>query len=162
MKHSTANKCKECKRIDSLAYSRNNKDKHAKYYQDNRDRILAQHQARKEDIANYNKEYREAHREVLRSNDKKRRALPSEKAKHLARNAKRRARKLSQTPELNEFEEFCIQEIYLQAQELTLLTGITMHVDHKEPLAKGGLHHPDNLRVLTAKENLEKGTKIIT
>ena len=35
------------------------------------------------------------------------------------------------------------------------------HVDHIIPLSKGGLHHPDNLRVITATENLRKHTKLI-
>ena len=36
-----------------------------------------------------------------------------------------------------------------------------MHVDHIIPLAKGGLHHPRNLRIITAKENIEKRDKIL-
>jgi len=41
------------------------------------------------------------------------------------------------------------------------MTGIQHHVDHIIPLSKGGLHHPDNLQILTAEENLKKGAKLI-
>jgi len=42
---------------------------------------------------------------------------------------------------------------------MTELTGEAYHVDHKKPLSKGGLHHPDNLQVLLGRENLKKGAK---
>jgi len=29
-------------------------------------------------------------------------------------------------------------------------------VDHVIPVAKGGLHHPDNLQIITAEDNLKK------
>jgi len=39
-------------------------------------------------------------------------------------------------------------------------SGEEYHVDHIIPLAKGGLHHPDNLQVLPADLNLKKGAKV--
>lgn len=50
-----------------------------------------------------------------------------------------------------------IGEIYAEARRLTKQTGIDHHVDHIKPLASGGEHHPRNLRVITAEENLKKG-----
>lgn len=50
-----------------------------------------------------------------------------------------------------------IGQIYAEARRLTKETGIEHHVDHIKPLAAGGEHHPDNLRVITAEENLKKG-----
>ena len=32
-------------------------------------------------------------------------------------------------------------------------------MDHIKPLSAGGRHHPSNLQILTAKENLAKGAK---
>lgn len=56
-----------------------------------------------------------------------------------------------------------IAEIYAQARKLTLETGITHHVDHIVPM-KGknvtGLHHEDNLQILTASQNLRKYNKV--
>lgn len=50
-----------------------------------------------------------------------------------------------------------IGEIYAEARRLTRQTGVAYHVDHIKPLVAGGEHHPDNLRVITALENLKKG-----
>jgi len=35
--------------------------------------------------------------------------------------------------------------------------GHKMHVDHVIPLARGGLHHEDNLQILPAGINMRKG-----
>jgi 5-methylcytosine-specific restriction endonuclease McrA len=43
---------------------------------------------------------------------------------------------------------------------LTETTGIMHHLDHILPLARGGIHHPINLRVITAEENLRKGDRV--
>jgi 5-methylcytosine-specific restriction endonuclease McrA len=34
------------------------------------------------------------------------------------------------------------------------------HVDHRIPISRGGLHHPDNLWVIPATENLRKYNKL--
>ena len=54
-----------------------------------------------------------------------------------------------------------IYRIYAESQFLTEVTGIKHHVDHIIPLSKGGMHHPDNLQILTATENLKKGARIL-
>jgi 5-methylcytosine-specific restriction endonuclease McrA len=43
---------------------------------------------------------------------------------------------------------------------LTETTGIMHHLDHIVPLAKGGIHHPINCRVITAEENCSKSDKM--
>lgn len=52
-------------------------------------------------------------------------------------------------------------EIYKQCYLQSHATRIPHHVDHRIPLSKGGAHHPDNLQILTATENLKKGSKIL-
>jgi 5-methylcytosine-specific restriction endonuclease McrA len=70
--------------------------------------------------------------------------------------AKRRAKKLNQTPDLTQEEKHQIELIYKKSQEL----GQDWQVDHIIPLSKGGLHHPDNLQVVTKRYNLEKRAKL--
>ena len=51
--------------------------------------------------------------------------------------------------------------LYKQAKEMSKKRGEEYHVDHIIPLSIGGAHHQDNMRVITAKENLEKHDKYI-
>ena len=60
---------------------------------------------------------------------------------------------------LTKQEKNRIAAIYAKARKLTNETGIQHHVDHIKPLAAGGRHHPDNLQILTADQNLKKGSK---
>jgi hypothetical protein len=53
-------------------------------------------------------------------------------------------------------ERKAIQEQYLEAQYITEKTGIEHHVDHLQPLSKGGEHLMFNLQILPAEENLSK------
>jgi len=62
------------------------------------------------------------------------------------------------TVTLSTSEKNELAAIYADAKRLTLETGVEHHVDHIRPLAAGGIHHPRNLRVVTAKENSSKGS----
>ncbi len=73
--------------------------------------------------------------------------------------AKRRAAMRAQTPILTAEEQARIVGFYSQARHMTEITGEPYHVDHIKPLAKGGLHHPDNLQVLRGRDNLRKGAR---
>jgi 5-methylcytosine-specific restriction endonuclease McrA len=53
-------------------------------------------------------------------------------------------------------ERKAIQELYLEAQYLTETTGVEHHVDHIQPLSKGGEHLMFNLQIIPALENLSK------
>lgn len=52
--------------------------------------------------------------------------------------------------------------VILEQKRLHLIetTGIVHHLDHILPLARGGIHHPINLRIIAAEENLRKGDKV--
>lgn len=65
----------------------------------------------------------------------------------------------TQAVNLTRIEKIEIGKIYAHAKHLTKETGEDHHVDHIRPLVAGGEHHPSNLRVITAKENLAKGGK---
>jgi len=70
--------------------------------------------------------------------------------------AEYRAKKLNQTPELTENEKDKIELYYKISQYL----GKDWHVDHIHPIAKGGLHHPNNLQILTKNANHRKIDKL--
>ena len=78
--------------------------------------------------------------------------------------SKRRAIKLKATPLWLTSEHFKeIENFYLQAQNLKLLTGLQYHVDHIVPLQGKnvcGLHVPWNLQVIPAKENMSKSNRL--
>ena len=54
-----------------------------------------------------------------------------------------------------------IENLHKQREEMSNKHGEEYHVDHIIPLSIGGAHHQDNMRVITAKENMEKGYKYI-
>jgi hypothetical protein len=70
--------------------------------------------------------------------------------------ANRRARKLNQTPNLNEDQKKIIKCFYYQAHRLEKRFGLKFHVDHIIPIARGGLHEPKNLQVIPKKINQQK------
>ena len=73
---------------------------------------------------------------------------------------RRKQRLHEQTPQLSAEEQELIQQIYVQRDRLNQAAGfIQYHVDHIIPLAKGGLHHPGNLQVIKASDNVRKGAK---
>jgi 5-methylcytosine-specific restriction endonuclease McrA len=61
-------------------------------------------------------------------------------------------------------QKLAMRQLYLQAMELTKLTGERYVVDHIVPLISDevcGLHVPWNLRVITQEENLKKSNKLL-
>lgn len=62
------------------------------------------------------------------------------------------------TIKLNGAERTAVSEIYEQSRKLTEETGVQHHVDHIRPLAAGGVHHPNNLQIITAAENIAKSS----
>jgi 5-methylcytosine-specific restriction endonuclease McrA len=75
------------------------------------------------------------------------------------KSAKRRASVRNQLPDDANFD--IIKKIYEECRKLSVSTGIPHEVDHIIPIAKGGLHHQDNLQIITMTENRKKGSKIL-
>lgn len=100
---------------------------------------------------------RARHRRWMEANPDYYRRRKKDKAADAFQTAKRKARKMAQTPEDADMK--LIAMFYKLAKQLS--AGDTKYqVDHIVPLAKGGLHHQDNLQILTAKENARKWVKI--
>lgn len=85
----------------------------------------------------------------------KRHSDPVAAAKHAEHCHTRRARLRAQVCDCCTKEE--LYEFWVIAAAKTEETGIPHEVDHIEPIAKGGAHCAKNLRVITMRENRQKG-----
>ena len=71
--------------------------------------------------------------------------------------AARERQKVDEYKALTSSEKEQVREIYAEMKRLNKEAGrVAYHVDHIKPISKGGAHHPDNLQILTAEENLKK------
>jgi hypothetical protein len=113
----------------------------------------AERMARRYDRAS---EYQRENREAARRN---RRAFNARNPGYGREHVAARRAKIRHS-DLTPFEQAQVKAIYKLRALLSRQTGIEFHVDHHIPLAKGGLHHPDNLWVITAEENLRKHVKL--
>jgi len=151
------NSCKNCCREYNLKYKSKNKKL---LYKQNKDWRLRN----KERIKKYMTEYRlnnrdkiyEVNQQWIKRNKERYRAIKN------ACNAQRRANK--RCAFVKWADKKAIKDLYKEAQQLTMLTGIAHHVDHIIPLVNPkacGLHVETNLRIITAEENIKKSNKLI-
>lgn len=157
-----------------------NKERLAKYYQDNKERVKARSAA----WAKNNPEKRRAIRHKWRSENhalalevertsrnKRRKDIAEFQRKYRGENpgvsasycAKRRASKLQATPKwLTEEHLQDIEQTYVEAKELQWLSIEPLQVDHIVPLQGknvSGLHVPWNLQILPRPINCRKNNK---
>lgn len=103
------------------------------------------------------KKYCDNNRELINSINKKYSQSERGKAVNCEKQRRRFARLKQGIPiEITDEELRQIQDIYQEAQYLTSTTEMQYDVDHIVPLFEGGLHHPDNLQIITHKEHLMK------
>lgn len=155
--------CRACNKINYDKWRKNNPDKAREasntWKNQNKDRVITYRQADYAQKADYYKskaclwrsknteKAREATRNWFKSNPHKRTEYE----------ATRRSRITNCTVNLTAQEKTDIENIYAKCQRMNKKAGkIAFHVDHIKPLSKGGLHHPSNLQILTAQENVRK------
>ena len=154
---------------DEKAWREANKEKLKAYKK-------AWHEANREIRNAKNKAWREANRDKEKARAKARYEADKEKSharvkawyeanrgKLNAKIAKRKAAKKHRTPGWLTKEDLGkIKEFYKEAQKRKEETGEEWHVDHIIPLQGeniSGLHVPDNLQVIRAKDNLSKANR---
>ena len=111
----------------------------------------------KKEILKKLSEYRDSNRQCVR--ERSRIFYTKNKSIFLELNARRKARQMDQTPKMNCLEKSAIKGLYFIAKVLSNSCGESFHVDHIQPISKGGLHCLSNLQILSAEENLRKGAK---
>ena len=143
--------CKSCTKKYNAARYKKNRDKilrqTAEWAANNKDKRSAQSRARRE-------------RPGFREREYELRKKWAQKNAHKVRESvgRYRGRKRNQTPEMNRAELVEAQEMYLYHQIFNaVMPEKEWHVDHIQPLAAGGLHHPSNLQVMYGPENQSKG-----
>ncbi len=149
--------CKDCDNARNREWYKQNKEYKLKvckeYKEQNKELVLERnkkyYQANKDKVLNYQKEYRD-----------------SDKSRGATKAARRRARLLRRTPKwLTQQDVYLIATKYAMARWLSEVVGIPYEVDHIIPLQGkkvSGLHTPDNLSIIKARENREKGNKYIS
>ena len=120
----------------------------------------------KKELAVYRSSYYQENKEAQYNRVVAYRSTPKGRAIKLESESRRRATKLNATPSwyTNDDSQY-IKDIYQGCREFeniltTIGLDVSFHVDHIIPLQGElvcGLHHPNNLQILPAKENLAKG-----
>ncbi len=120
-----------------------------RYYERNKDVVKARANARPaNEINNHKRKHKKENPEYYK-------ALVS---------VRRRKHRSATPPWVTKEQKLEMRTLYLQAQQLTKLTGEKYEVDHKVPLIHPdvcGLHVPWNLVVITKEENLKKSNKLL-
>lgn len=157
MKDGHLNSCKDCRRKEDGKYKNRNKNilyrKTQQWKKNN-----AEH------VKNYMVNYRQSNREEIKRSNAlwiETNRLRYRVIKNVVNAQRRAAKKCAFVSWANKKS---IKSLYKEAQDLTLLTGIQHHVDHIIPLMSDivcGLHCEQNLRVITATENISKHNKLI-
>ncbi len=166
--------CSEIKNIDQFPHRKNTWDnlhnycsictitETKKYNLRNKTKILEYREENKLHKKEIDKIYYNEHKDKI--TEYKKQWKIDNKDKVNASNAKRRATKLNAAPKwLNKQQLIEIEDIYYCCSEYNRLLTEKFHVDHIVPLQGkniSGLHVPCNLQILTATENLQKGTKL--
>ena len=125
------------------------KESKRKYYEKNRNTVIARAQARTPDVVRlYKYKYKNKNPDLYRAHvNFRRRRFRDATPKWLTKEHKR-----------------AIRQLYIDAMTVSRVTGVPYVVDHFIPLlgsTVSGLHVPWNLRVITREENLAKSNQVV-
>ena len=156
--------CRKCKAIIKRNYYQKHKKQMRKqkalYRAKNIDHIRALYRKAYPKYAEHQKRYRNSRKEHYRKLFKNH--YENNKKYYLNRNVDRRILESYQTPiDLPDDEKIRIDNLYKKCRTLNSYFSKTMfEVDHILPISKGGLHHPDNLQIITKEDNRCKGVQL--
>jgi hypothetical protein len=135
------------------------KEHDQRYYERNKEKLKQRMRnyyiKNKESLNASNKMWVENNREKVHVINKKWRE--NNKAQKQAWCYERRA--LKRKAIVADSDKEAIKSFYILAETLTIQMGEKYCVDHIKPLIKGGLHHQNNLQVITLVDNSRKGSK---
>ena len=161
-----ASQCKKCtKVINALLRDKSKSKDYNKQYRVNNKKQLKQYykkwyidnkESLKQQMKQYNKQYYKDNKQTVDIKNKQYRKDNPEKM--AAYYVKYNRTKNNQTPDLTKEEQNKIDRLY-EIRDLLNHDKIDFHVDHIQPLSKGGLHHPDNLQILPNWLNQQKSDK---
>ena len=146
----TKGSCVECMKEDWVIDNEKRKDKPKseaakaagrRYYEKNRETVIARAAARP---PSETRQYKDRHKQ---SNPEYYKSLTS---------VRKRRHRDATPPWVTKEQKLVMRKLYLQAMEMTKITGERYVVDHIVPLISDevcGLHVPWNLRVITQEEN---------
>ena len=160
---------KDYQKAYQKAYREANKEKmqaYQKAYREaNKEEIkvkrLRDYECNKEKRKAYQKAYTKANKAEIKTRkafyyERNKEKIKARRKLYLAAAATKKHEALKKDSILPTTNFEAIKEIYKHCEIITKKTGIQHHVDHIVPLKIGGAHHQDNLRVITAEENMEK------
>jgi hypothetical protein len=156
------NRCRPCVKFYDKLTAEVSNERHRLYHEKNKEAI---HKRKKDYHNKYKSSINEKRRLKYAESPNSKRERNRKWAKqhpHLfnAYGARYRASKSTQTPNWSDPE--LIYAIYLEANRLSIDTGIKYSVDHEVPLNSpyvSGLHTPDNLKIIPLVENVAKGNR---
>jgi len=163
--------CKSCKYNQQREWFNKNREEnleyHARYRQENKEKIDSQiaewHEKNPESRAESRRAWKNRNRDRIRKEHAEYKRNNRDKSAKWT--AQRRANVLQASDYGNEdLNELVLQEAYAVAKKRTESTGVKHHVDHVIPLGGKevcGFHVWNNLRVIPAYENTAKGNKLI-
>ena len=119
------------------------------YYERNKETVIARAQARP---AHETRVYKAKHKQT------------NPEYYNTLNNVRKRRHRNATPPWITPEQKLAMRQLYMQAMNLTRITGERYVVDHIVPLISPevcGLHVPWNLRVITQLENLKKSNKLV-